>query len=102
MSVKVVVASALVLAVAVAPVWSQGPYPTLPVPRVQEPTTSAAPRPGEAPVPESYPLSSWLTYEGKSCTGETSGRPLLSELYLRSGVSYPTGGKVMGEVLGTG
>src|SRR5205807_37953 len=34
--------------------------------------------------------------------GEMNGTPILSELYIRTGGSFPLGGKIMGELIGDG
>lgn len=105
------------LSVARAQTPPQSPLQTLPqtLPRSGNGTEGlAAPRmldtpptttpilPGDLPLHPPAGPSSWIIYERPSCEGPMGGTPIMSELYFRSGASFPTGGEIIGKLLQPG
>jgi len=115
MSVKAAFTGALIAALtclAAAPAQTPTPTPgnsngveKLPTPRLVDapvPAGSAAPLPGDQVFHQSHGLSDWITYHRDGCEGEMNGTPILSELYVRSGASFPMGGEILGKLLQPG
>jgi len=53
-------------------------------------------------LPASAGLSHWLTYTQPDCCGPLGGAPILSEVYLRNGVSVPVSGDIFARTLNPG